>query len=438
MTSESVPPARRSRKEVLAAVIGATVEGYDWVAYAVLAPYFAVSLFPGDDPVAQVISAYLVFAVGFIVRPVGAVVMGRLADRRGRKFALVVSVAMMAFGSLMLAAVPAADLIGFWAAVLVVLARCLQGVSISAELPTATTYAIETASPRRRYFAGSLVSSAAFLGHILVYGTLAILVATIGSDGLEAGGWRIGFAVGALLGLVAVWIRRGVSESPVFEKAVKKQRPRPWPILRAYRRQILAVMLLAIGGTTGNYFLSVSLPVYLDHAGVIEKEAASGHMSYLLVVLIAVSVAAGALADRFGGLTMARTGTVFLALATVPLTVLMASGVLPFVPGVLLYILGYSLLLGPLPALLPLIFPPGVRVVAVAVPNTIAVLAAGGSLPAIVEALNAADLLDVVPWFIAATALLSLVGAFMIRARDLQRVDTETLALMRTDEVASW
>ncbi|MEV5409607.1 MFS transporter [Thermopolyspora sp. NPDC052614] len=411
--------ATGSRRELAAASVGTVVEAFDWSIYAVLAPYFAPAIFPVGNEVAQLLAAYLVFAVGFLARPLGVVIMGRVADLRGRKFALILSVGMIAACSLLMAAVPTAEHIGWGAALLVVVLRCVQGISLSVEQNAAITYAVETALPRRRYLSGAVVASGLFVGNLLVYATLAVLLLVFTSEGTTAGGWRLGFVVAGFFGLVALWIRSGAEESDAFRRDSSGAGRKQWPLLRAHVRPLVAIFLMTTGVVAANYFFTVSLPVYLDDVGAVPRETSSAMMPVVLGAFIGLTIVAGMVADRVGGLWMARLGAICVAVAVVPITMAMVAGRLPFLPGILLFVAFFAIGFSPTGTLVTQLVPVSIRVTGVGIAGTLAVILAGGTLPLVVQALTAAGRQTFVPWYIAALAVVSLAGALIVRSRDL-------------------
>ncbi|WP_073256759.1 MFS transporter [Cryptosporangium aurantiacum] len=417
MPSRESPPAKR---QLLAACVGSIVESFDWLIYAVLAPYFAGAMFPGDDPVAQLLASYLVFAVGFLVRPVGAVVMGRLTDRRGRRYSLVVSVALISVSSLIIALTPDAGAIGIFAAVIVVIARLVQGLAMSGEQTAAGTYVVETAPPDRRFLYGALLSSANYVGQLLALATLAVLLGVLGSEGLESGAWRIGFAVCAVLGLVALWIRRAAPESDTYLEQVAEQRQAAQlPLLRAHWRQAVAVFLLIVPATMGLYFVTAYLPVFLDDAGVADKADISRYLPLLMIYLIAVIALAGRLADRFGGLRVLRAGLVVLVVTTAPVILALQSGALPVIPGSLLYLTVLGVITAPIGIITPQLFPPQIRAVGAGLPSMIGVALFGGTFALVATALSAAGHAGLLPWYVTLGSVLGLTGGLLVRQGDL-------------------
>ncbi|MEW1902945.1 MFS transporter [Streptomyces sp. NPDC086147] len=416
-------PARKPRRELLAASVGSVVEAYDWTIYGVLAPYFAEQLFPGSSPTARLIAAYLGFALGFLVRPLGSVVIGRLTDTRGRRFGLTLTVGLIAAGSLLLAVIPGHASIGIAAPLLVVAARLVQGLSVGAENPSAAAYVTETAPGRSRYFYSAISYGGVVLGSALSFIVLSVLLGVFGEAGVEDGAWRLAFVFGALLGLTALWIRRGAAESEVFtEDARERERGRgasPWPVLRAHLGPLSVVFAITSGATTVFYFLTVDFPAYAAAAGAATKEEASGALLLGMVALLGGMLAAGKAADRFGALPVLRTGFAGLALGSVPLLAGMVAGrvPVPVVTVVLLFLLALPLAVSNVFA--GQLFPPAVRAVAVGLPAALAISLFGGTFPALAEWLRSAGHGGWVPWWPAITCAAALLASWGVREHPL-------------------
>ncbi|WP_432125701.1 MFS transporter [Streptomyces sp. bgisy082] len=416
-------PARKPRRELLAASVGSVVEAYDWTIYGVLAPYFAEQLFPGSSPTARLIAAYLGFALGFLVRPLGSVVIGRLTDTRGRRFGLTLTVGLIAAGSLLLAVIPGHASIGVAAPLLVVAARLVQGLSVGAENPSAAAYVTETAPGRSRYFYSAISYGGVVLGSALSFVVLSVLLGVFGEAGVEDGAWRLAFVFGALLGLTALWIRRGAAESEVFtEDARERKRGRgasPWPVLRAHLGPLSVVFAITSGATTVFYFLTVDFPAYAAAAGAATKEEASGALLLGMVALLGGMLAAGKAADRFGALPVLRTGFAGLALGSVPLLAGMVAGrvPVPVVTVVLLFLLALPLAVSNVFA--GQLFPPAVRAVAVGLPAALAISLFGGTFPALAEWLRSAGHGGWVPWWPAITCAAALLASWGVREHPL-------------------
>ncbi|MFH9722251.1 MFS transporter [Streptomyces sp. NPDC017254] len=413
-------PPRKPRRELLAASAGSVVEAYDWTIYGVLAPYFAEDLFPGSSPTARLIAAYLGFALGFLVRPLGSVVIGRLTDTRGRRFGLTLTVGLIAAGSLLLAVVPGHAAIGIAAPLLVVAARLVQGLSVGAENPSAAAYVTETAPGRHRYFYSAVSYGGVVLGSALSFIVMSVLLGVFGETGVEDGAWRLAFVFGALLGLTALWIRRGAAESEVFTKdAEERGGVDLWPVLRAHLRPLAVVFAITSGATTVFYFLTVDFPAYARDAGAATKEEASGALLLGMVALLAGMLGAGRAADRFGALGVLRVGFAGLALGSVPLLAGMVAGHVPVqvVTVVLLFLLSLPLAVSNVFA--GQLFPPAVRAVAVGLPAALAISLFGGTFPALAELLRSAGHGAWVPWWPAITCAAALLASWGVREHPL-------------------
>ncbi|MFE5729886.1 MFS transporter [Streptomyces sp. NPDC056528] len=416
-------PARKPRRELLAASVGSVVEAYDWTIYGVLAPYFAEQLFPGSSPTARLIAAYLGFALGFLVRPLGSVVIGRLTDTRGRRFGLTLTVGLIAAGSLLLAVIPGHASIGLAAPLLVVAARLVQGLSVGAENPSAAAYVTETAPGRSRYFYSAVSYGGVVLGSALSFIVLSVLLGVFGETGVEDGAWRLAFVFGALLGLTALWIRRGAAESEVFTEDARERKrapaASPWPVLRAHLGPLSVVFAITSGATTVFYFLTVDFPAYAADAGAATKEEASGALLLGMVALLAGMLAAGKAADRFGALPVLRTGFAGLALGSVPLLAGMVAGrvPVPVVTVVLLFLLALPLAVSNVFA--GQLFPPAVRAVAVGLPAALAISLFGGTFPALAEWLRSTGHGGWVPWWPAITCAAALLASWGVREHPL-------------------
>ncbi|MCB5906852.1 MFS transporter [Streptomyces pinistramenti] len=407
------------RRALLAATVGGIVDSFDWTLYAVLAPYFAVQLFPGDDPVTAVLGAYLGFAVGFIVRPFGSYVMGRISDARGRRFGLTLGMALTAAASALVAVVPTAGAIGAGAPVLLMLLRLVQGVSMGGANPSAAAYVAETAPRRMRFVYSSISYSGVVVGNILSFGVLALLLATLGADGVTAGGWRIGFLVAAVLGLTALWIRRSAEESGEFAEQRASGAARTAAgrraLYRAHTRDSAAVFLITFGITVGYYFGTTYLPQYAHQLGVASEAESAASMLLPLLVLIGAMVGIGRVGDRVGALRTVRAGLGVLALGTVPLMLALAHRALPMWLVTVVYLVLIAAPLGLANVLFARLFPVAVRVVAMGVPSTVATGLFGGTFPLLAQALGRAGQLSLVPVWAAGAAAVSFGATFLIR-----------------------
>jgi MHS family alpha-ketoglutarate permease-like MFS transporter len=213
-------------RNIIGGSAGNLVEWYDWYVYSAFTLYFAPIFFPEGNQTVQLLSAAAVFAVGFVMRPIGAWVMGIYADRRGRKAGLTLSVTLMCLGSLMVAVTPGYASIGTLAPAILVLARMLQGLSVGGEYGASATYLSEMAGRSRRGFYSSFQYVTLISGQLIALAVLLVLQAAMSEPALEAWGWRIPFAIGALLSIVVFYLRRRLAETESFHSAKASGAPR--------------------------------------------------------------------------------------------------------------------------------------------------------------------------------------------------------------------
>src|SRR5438477_1884378 len=256
---------RRRLKAIFIGSVGNLVEWYDFYAYSAFALYFAGSFFPGNDPVVQQLNAAVLFAIGFIVRPIGGWLFGHLADRHGRRNALMLSVLLMCFGSLMIAVTPTYASIGVAAPVLLGLARMIQGLSLGGEYGTSATYLSEVADEHHRGFYSSFQYVTLIGGQLCAIVVLLLLQQVfLTPDQLRAWGWRIPFVIGAVLAVVALAMRRNLHETEAFVAArtVRRKESSIRALLK-YPREILVVVGLTMGGTTAFYTYTTYMQKFL-------------------------------------------------------------------------------------------------------------------------------------------------------------------------------
>lgn len=289
-------------RSIVGGSIGNMVEWFDWYVYAAFTLYFAPHFFPSQDRTAQLLGAAAVFAVGFLMRPIGAWIMGIYADRKGRKAGLTLSVSLMCGGSLIIAATPGYETIGVGAPVLLLVARLIQGLSLGGEYGASATYLSEMAGRERRGFWSSFQYVTLISGQLLAILVLLVLQAAMNEAELEAWGWRIPFALGAVLALVVFRIRRGLAETQSHENAIAAGAPQSGLLLlfRQHPREALLVMMLTAGGTVAFYAYSIYMQKFLVNTSGFSRETASQINAITLFVFMCLQPLAGALADRVG------------------------------------------------------------------------------------------------------------------------------------------
>ena len=315
-----IPMATRVRS-IVGGTVGNLVEWFDWLSYSIFALYFAHIFFPEGNQTAQLMGAAAVFAVGHIIRPAGAIFFGWYADRKGRRSALALSVLLMCCGSMLIAVNPGYDVIGLAAPALLVLARMLQGISVGGEYGSSAAYIMEVSPENRRGFFVSLIYTTLLIGQLLAILLLFVLqYALLTPEQLHDWGWRIPFVIGGLLGVVAMYIRTGIMESPEFEKqGDKAKRANPLRLLLTHPKEIALVFGLTMGGALAANTFNLYMPKYLVNTAGFTK-ADSTLMSMLMIAsFMVMQPLVGALSDKVGRKPILMAFGALGAVTTVPL-----------------------------------------------------------------------------------------------------------------------
>jgi MHS family alpha-ketoglutarate permease-like MFS transporter len=322
--NDQLDPAdvRRRVTAIFIGSVGNLVEWYDFYTYAAFALYFASSFFPGDDPVVQQLNAALLFALGFIVRPIGGWLFGHLADHYGRRNALMLSVLVMCFGSLMIAATPTYASVGIAAPILLGFARMIQGLSLGGEYGTSATYLTEVADEAHRGFYSSFQYVTLIGGQLCAILVLLLLQQVFLTPAqLKAWGWRIPFVVGALLAIIALVMRRNLHETDDFLAAKKRVMRKESSIktLMKYPREILLVVGLTMGGTTAFYTYTTYMQKFLKLSVGLNDNQTTLVTAGSLIFALCLQPIYGALSDRIGRKALLIWFGVMGTLFTIPL-----------------------------------------------------------------------------------------------------------------------
>jgi MHS family alpha-ketoglutarate permease-like MFS transporter len=381
------------KKAVVAATLGTIVEYTDWVIYATFASILAREYFPAGDPLSALLSVFAVFAVGFVMRPVGGAVLGAFADRYGRKAGLTISILLMSIASLIIGLCPGYETIGIAAPIILVFARLVQGFSAGGEFGSASTFLVESAPANKRGFAGSWQWFAINAGTLVSF-VLGYALAVLGSDsGLTDWGWRVAFVIAALLGLITLWIRLSVRETEVFTKRVASEGVPKNPVrdvLFNHRKDALRVIGIAMAGNLLNYIWMVSYPSYIHLVTDMPVR------DTLLVGVISVTISlflipfVGLLSDKIGRKPVLLTFALASAAWTWPSFALLQPGMTLFqatamMTTSMIIMTGFA---GAGAAMMAEQFPARVRVTGVALPYALSVTLFGGTAPYITTAMN--------------------------------------------------
>jgi MHS family alpha-ketoglutarate permease-like MFS transporter len=305
-TAESSgPSSAETRRAILNTFKGSSgnlVEWYDVYIYTVFVSYFEAQFFAPEDA-NSTIYAYAIFAVTFLMRPVGSWYFGRFADRHGRRAALVVSISLMAGGSFVIAVMPTRATIGVFAAVVLILCRLVQGFATGGEYGTSATYMSEAATRGRRGFFSSFQYVTLIGGHVLAQLTLLVMFAFLTEDQVHDWGWRIPFGIGGLGALVVLWMRRTMDESLSAEQLAEGRRSSAGSLRTLfvdYRRPLILCFLITMGGTIAFYTYTVNAPAVIKSTYKDDALTATWINLLGLIFLMSLQPLGGLLSDRIG------------------------------------------------------------------------------------------------------------------------------------------
>ncbi len=397
-------------RTLVAASVGNAIEWYDWTVYATFSIFFATQIFPKENAALALISTLATYALAFFFRPLGGWLLGRFADLRGRRTAMMLTIALMAGGSLAIGLLPTFAMVGWLAPILLLLARIAQGMSLGGEVSNASAYLAEIAPPERRgryssFFyisTGAAVLLASLLG--------ALLTAMLSKDELASYGWRIPFLIGGVLGLVGLWLRRAMPETDQFEENKRKAEALKHPLLTTLREHPKAVGQL-IGFTLLSTLCYYTFFSALTPFAVTSRGADPGEVFVALSIATALFVLLqypmGMLSDRFGRKPQLLVWSAATAVLMVPLSSLIGPGVgnllVVFCVGLGLYTMMTSIA----PAIMSELFPTELRGLGIGAWYNLTVALFGGTAPLVIQSLSAAGLADVFFWYVATGAAIA-------------------------------
>ncbi|WP_144961487.1 MFS family transporter [Pseudomonas oryzihabitans] len=318
------------RKKRIFAIVGASsgnlVEWFDFYVYAFCSIYFAAAFFPKSDPTVQLLSTAGVFAAGFLMRPLGGWIFGRIADKYGRRTSMVISILMMGAGSLAIACLPTYASIGVAAPALLLLARLLQGISVGGEYGTTATYMSEVALRGQRGFFASFQYVTLIGGQLLAVLVVVILQQVLSDADLRAWGWRIPFLVGAAAAVISLFLRRSLEETTTAETRANKEAGTLSGLFKHHKAAFFTVLGYTAGGSLIFYTFTTYMQKYLVNTSGMDAKTASAVMTCALLVFMLMQPLFGMLSDRigrrvsmllFGGLGTVCTWPILTALASV-------------------------------------------------------------------------------------------------------------------------
>ncbi|MBO1337720.1 glycine betaine/L-proline transporter ProP [Streptomyces sp. VRA16 Mangrove soil] len=432
------PPLRRTditvtdeaavKRAVKAASLGNAMEWFDFGIYSYLAVTIGHVFFPSGNDTVQLISSFATFAVSFLVRPLGGMVFGPMGDKIGRKKVLAMTMIMMAIGTFAIGLIPSYATIGFWAPVLLILFRLIQGFSTGGEYGGASTFIAEYAPDKRRGYFGSFLEFGTLAGYVGAAGLVTLLTSWLGSDGMESWGWRVPFLVAGPIGLVGLYLRLKLDETPAFQKLEDASSHKAsdaastvettakgdlakifrdyWPTL------VLCICLVGAYNIT-DYMLLSYMPTYLsDEMGYSETHGLLILIATMVVLMCLINQV-GKLSDRFGRKPLLMSGMLGFFVLSVPSFLLVKNGALWAVSlGMLLLGLSLVCLLGTMSAALPALFPTHVRYGSLSVGYNLSASLFGGTTPLVITALIGLTGSDMMPAYYSMAA--ALVGVIAV------------------------
>ncbi len=380
-------------KTLVSASIGNAVEWFDWTVYATFVVYFAGQFFPSENRALALIGATAAYALAFFFRPLGGWLLGRFADLRGRKAGMLLTILLMAGGSLVIAILPTYAQVGWLAPVLLLLARIAQGMSLGGEVSNASAYLAEIAPPARRgrYSAFFYISTGSSL---LIASLLGVLLTSVLDEGqLQSYGWRIAFGAGGLLGLVGLYLRRSLAETEAFEANAEKARATKnplWLTLRDHPRAVAQLCAFTMLNTFSYYtFFSALTPFAINFRGADGTDVFIA-LSIGTALFVACCYPFGALSDRFGRKPQLLVWSGAIAVLIVPLSFLVQDNLFSLIVVFSVGLVLYALMASIAPAIMSELFPTELRGVGIGAWYNLTVAVFGGTAPLVITALSEA------------------------------------------------
>ncbi|MDB6428210.1 MFS transporter [Curtobacterium sp. 20TX0008] len=438
------------RRAVSGMVVGNTMEWYDLGVYGYLAVTMGRVFLPTAEPSVQILFSLGVFAATYVARPLGGIVFGRLGDRLGRQKVLATTLILMASSTFLIGVLPAWSTIGAVAPVVLVVLKLAQGFSTGGEYAGATTFVTEYAPDRRRGFFASILDFGSYMGFALGATVVTVLQVTLGEETMTAWGWRLPFLLAGVIGVVAIWFRLRIEESPVFQATQAAQEAaasdreaaaggRPANVLVMVRDHwrpiVIAIMLVGASNTVG-YALTSYMPTYLTDS--LGYSAIDGTLLTIpVLVLLAVMLpVAGRLSDRIGRRTVMWIGAGTTVVLAVPAFLLIGHGAQwSTLVGLGLLALMTALWVSNQAASLPALFPTSTRYGGMGFAYNIAIAVFGGTTPLIVQALLTATGDQLAPaYFLVAMSVVGAVGVFCMRESSQRPLPGSMPAVESEDE----
>ncbi|UVT17652.1 MAG: MFS transporter [Nitrospira sp.] len=412
--------SRPLRKTVLAGAVGNVLEWYDFALFGYFAPVLSLLFFPSSDPSLSLIATFSVFAVGFLARPLGALLFGYWGDTRGRREALAWSILLMALPTCLVGMLPTYAQIGLAAPLALTALRFLQGLSVGGEFTGSVTFLVEHAAPAERGYIGSWAGFSAQIGALLGSGIGTVAAASLTAEALQEWGWRIPFLSGSLIALVGWYLRRRIPESPAFERLQQTGSVSSSPVrelLLSHRAPLLQVIGLVLLHGVAFYMFYVFLPTYLTRVTDLPMGTTLTINTLCMALLAILIPVMGKLSDRVGHRWILAGGAAGLALGTVPFFLWLSSGQIALIVAaqtlITVFVAAY---MGPFFAIVATLFPVSRRYTGLSLSYNMAAALFGGTAPLLATILIERSGNILAPgWYVSLCAILSLIVLSTIR-----------------------
>ncbi|WP_283133397.1 MFS transporter [Rhizohabitans arisaemae] len=414
-----VDPAA-TKRIVRAGTIGTVVEYYDFGLYGYTATVLARVFFTDADPTTALLSSLIVFGVAFLIRPLGGVVFGHIGDRFGRKHALALTIIGMCAATFVIGILPSYAAIGIAAPILLLLARLVQGLCAGGELGGAATYIAESSPEGRRGYLTSMTQMGSMLGLIGASMTVALITWLVPADSLDSWGWRIPFLISLPLGLVGMYIRSKLEDSPAFQSVAKTEKVESAPFLtvvKRHRAAVLKVIGINVLAAPGYYIAFVYSNIFLQRQGGYATSTATWMTTSSLVVATVVILVAARVCDRVGRKPVLLAGAVGFAVLAIPAFLLMQSGTIAVaILGQLMLAVCEATMMGSILATLAELFPATIRYSGIALGFNLAHAAFGGTAPYLSTWLIDATASPLAPaWLVIGYAVVAIVTVLSLK-----------------------
>lgn len=399
MDDITVVDPRSLKRAVAAAALGNTMEWFDFGVYSYMAVTVGKVFFPATSPGAQLISTFATFAAAFLIRPLGGLFFGPLGDRVGRTKVLAATMIMMAVGTFTIGLIPSYATIGLWAPALLLLARLVQGFSTGGEYGGATTFIAEYSSDKRRGFMGSWLEFGTLVGYVMGAGLVTLLTTMLSQQDLLDWGWRLPFLIAGPLGLIGLYLRMKLEETPAFQKLMEakdakdaEERTKPRRQLREmfvgqWKPMVLCLGLVLVFNVT-DYMLLSYVPSYLTSTVGFSESGGLAVVIVVMLLMMAVITFLGRLSDRVGRKPILMVGCIGFLVASVPCFMLMQVGSAAAVfVGLFVLCMFLVCFTAAMPAALPALFPTKIRYGALSIGFNVSVSLFGGTTPLVAAAL---------------------------------------------------